>query len=241
MCITCLLLGIGRIGMKIIVVSLLVYISTWFRTHRSIQLEIVALRHQLGVYQRSVRRPLIKPEDRAIWSWIARRWSGWKEALRIVQPRTVMIWQKKRFRAHWTRLSRAGKSGRPAVSKEVRAIIVRISKSNPGWGSPRIVGELQKLGIQVAKSTVEKYRVKCRKPPSPTWKAFIENHLKDLVSIDFFTMPTVRFKVLFVLIVLAHHRRKVIYFNVTEHSTSQWTAQQIVEAFPWDTAPKYLQ
>ena len=151
-----------------------------------------------------------------------------------------MIWQKKRFRAHWTRLSRAGKSGRPAVSKEVRAIIVRISKSNPGWGSPRIVGELQKLGIQVAKSTVEKYRVRCRKPPSPTWKAFLDNHLKDLVSIDFFTVPTVKFKVLFVLIVLVHDRRKVVHFNVTEHPSSQWTAQQIVEAFPWETAPRYL-
>ncbi|MCP4410626.1 MAG: transposase family protein [Gammaproteobacteria bacterium] len=226
--------------MKIIVVSLLVYISTWLRTHRSMRIEIVALRHQLSVYQRSVRRPIIEPEDRVIWPWIARRWSGWKEALIIVQPRTVMAWQRKRFRAYWTKLSRAGKVDRPALSKEVRALIVRMSKSNPGLGSPRIVGELQKLGIQVAKSAVEKYRVRCRKPPSPTWKAFIDNHLKDLVSIDFFTVSTVKFKVLFVLIVLAHHRRKVIYFNVTEHPTSQWTAQQIVEAFPWDTAPRYL-
>lgn len=204
------------------------------------QMEIVALRHQLSVYQRSVRRPIIKPEDRVIWSWIARRWADWKEGLIIVQPRTVMAWQKTRFRAYWTKLSRAGKSGRPALSKELRALIVRMSKSNPGWGSPRIVGELRKLGIEVSKSTVQKYKVSCRKPPSPTWRAFLDNHLKDLVSIDFFTVPTVKFKVLFVLIVLAHHRRKVIHFNVTEHPTSRWTAQQIVEAFPWDTAPRYL-
>lgn len=172
MCVRCFLLGIGRIGMKTIVVPLHVYISTSLRTQRSMQMEIVALWHQLGVYQRSVHRPIIKPEDRVFWSWITRRWSGWKEALSIVQPRTVMAWQKKRFRAHWTKLSRAGKSGRPALSKEVRPLIVRMSKSNPGWGSPRIVGELRKLGIEVSKATVEKYKASCRKPPSPTWRAF---------------------------------------------------------------------
>ncbi|MCP4945857.1 MAG: transposase family protein, partial [Planctomycetaceae bacterium] len=115
-----------------------------------------------------------------------------------------------------------------------------MSEDNVGWGSPRIVGELRKIGIDVAKSTVEKYRVRSRKPPSPTWKAFLNNHVKDLVSIDFFVVPTVRFKVLFVLVILAHHRRRIVHFNFTEHPTSQWTAQQIIEAFPWDTAPKYL-
>ena len=107
-----------------------------------------------------------------------------------------------------------------------------MSKSNPGWGSPRIVGELRKLGIEVSKSTVEKYKASFRKPQSPTWRAFLDNHLKDLVSMDFFTVPTVKFKLLFVLIILAYHRCKVVHFNVTEHPTSQWTAQQIVEAFP---------
>lgn len=115
-----------------------------------------------------------------------------------------------------------------------------MSEANAGWGSPRIVGELHKLGIDVAKSTVEKYRVRSRKPPSPTWKAFLNNHVKDLVSIDFFVVTTVRFKVLFVLVILAHHRCKVVHFNVTVHPTAHWTGQQIVEAFPWDTAPKYL-
>ena len=115
-----------------------------------------------------------------------------------------------------------------------------MSEANTGWGSPRIVGELRKLGIDVAKSTVEKYRARSRKPPSSTWKVFLNNHVKDLVSIDFFVVPTVRFKVLFVLVVLAHHRRRVVHFNITEHPTAQWTAQQIIEAFPWDTTPKYL-
>ena len=119
-------------------------------------------------------------------------------------------------------------------------MIRTISSANPLWGTPRIVGELGKLGIKVAKSTVDKYRVRSRKAPSPTWKAFLQNHIHDVVSIDFFIVPTIRFKLLFVLLVLAHSRRKVIHFNVTEHPTAQWTAQQIVEAFPWDSAPRYL-
>jgi hypothetical protein len=119
----------------------------------------------------------------------------------------------------------------------VRALIRQISRANPGWVSPCIVGELRKLGIEVAKSTVEKYRVRTRKPPSPTWRAFLNNHFEDMVSIDFFVVPTVRFKVLYVLVVLSHHRRQVVHFNVTTNPTAQWTGQQIVEAFPWDTAP----
>lgn len=137
-------------------------------------------------------------------------------------------------------MSKHGKAGRPPVSNEIRALIREISAANVGWGSPRIVGELRKLGIDVAKSTVEKYRVRPSNPPSATWKVFLDNHVRDLVSIDFFVVPTVRFKVLFVLVILAHHRRRIVHFNVTEHPTAQWTAQQIIDAFPWDTAPKYL-
>jgi transposase InsO family protein len=113
-------------------------------------------------------------------------------------------------------------------------------QSNPTWGSPRIVGELRKLGIDVAKSTVKKYRPKVRKPSSPTWKVFLHNHVQDLVACDFFTVPTVTCQVLFVFIMLAHERRRIVHVNITEHPTAQWTAQQIVEAFPWETAPRYL-
>jgi putative transposase len=127
-----------------------------------------------------------------------------------------------------------------AVAKEVQSLIHRMSLANPTWGVPRIVGELRKLGIHVAKSTVEKYRARPRKPPSPTWKAFLKNHVQDLVSLDFFVVPTVTHKILFVLLILAHHRRRVVHFKVTEHPTAQWTAQQVVEAFPWNEAPKYL-
>jgi transposase InsO family protein len=200
----------------------------------------VALRHQLTVYQRSAKRLRIHAGDRLLWSWLSRLWAGWQKVLIFVQPRTVIAWQHRRFREYWAKLSRSGKPGRPTVSKEIRALIRTLSKANPLWGSPRIAGELRKLGIEVAKSTVEKYRVRTRKPPSPTWKAFLNNHVKELVAIDFFVVPTLDFGVLFVLIILAHDRRRVVHLNITEHPTEQWTAQQIVEAFPWDEAPRYL-
>jgi putative transposase len=143
-------------------------------------------------------------------------------------------------RDHWRRLSQPGKPGQPAIAREVRDLIRTMWQANPTWGAPRIVGELRKLGIAVAKSTVEKYRVRLRKPPSPTWKTFLKTHTRDLVTLDFFVVPTVTFRVLFVLVILAHERRRVVHFNVTEHPTAPWTAQQIVEVFPWDKTPRYL-
>ncbi len=175
-----------------------------------------------------------------MWSWLARLWPGWQAALAFVQPRTVIVWQCRRFRDHWRRLSQKGKPGRPAIAKEVRNLIRDMSQANPTWGAPRIVGELRKLGIDVAKSTVEKYRVRPCQPPSATWKIFLKNHVTELVALDFFVVPTVTYKVLFVLLILAHERRRVVHFNITEHPTAQWTAQQVVEAFPWDEAPRYL-
>ena len=174
------------------------------------------------------------------WSWLSRRWPSWRDALVFVRPATVIALQRKRFRDHWARISRTGKPGRPPISNEIRELIRKVSGANPLWGTPRIIGELGKLGIRVAKSTVDRYRVRPPKPCSPTWKAFLKNHVTDLVSIDFLVVPTIRFKLLFVLVVLAHARRKVIHFNVTENPTAQWTGQQIVEAFPWDSAPKFL-
>ena len=153
----------------------------------------------------------------------------------------MLAWHPQRFRGHWRRLSEQGKPGRPAVAKEVRALIQAMWQANPTWGSPRIVGELRKLEIDVAKSTVERYRLRPPKPPSsPTWKTFLANHVQDLVALDFLVVPTVRHTVLFVLVILAHHRRRVIHFNVTAHPTAEWTAQQVVDAFPWDEAPRYL-
>ncbi len=130
--------------------------------------------------------------------------------------------------------------GRPAIAKELRQLIRTMSRANPSWGAQRIAAELAKLGIEVAKSTVEKYRIRVRRPPSPTWRAFLANHAPDSISLDFLTVATVRFEVLFVLVVLAHDRRRVLHFGVTAHPTAAWTAQQVVEALPWETRARYL-
>ena len=184
-----------------VVSILLTSIATWFRSRLSLQMELIALRHQVAVYQQSISRPKLRPADRFLWVWLSRLWPGWQDALEFVQPRTVIAWQKQRFRDYWRRLSQSGKPGRPAIAKDVRELIRDMWRSNPTWGSPRIVGELHKIGIEVAKSTVERYRPKNRKPSSPTWKAFLANHVKDIVACDFFTVPTARCRVLFVF----HH------------------------------------
>ena len=225
--------------MRAVLVALAATLRASFRSRAALQIEVLALRHQLAVYQRRGDRACIKVADRLLWAWLSRTWSGWRNALVFVQPSTVIAWQRRRFRDHWAHLSRP-RSGRPAVARELRELIRKMSTANPGWGSPRIVGELAKLGVALSKSTVEKYMVRPRKSPSPTWRAFLENHVKDLVATDFFVVPTVSFKVLFVFVVLAHARRRVVHFNVTEHPTAQWTAQQISEAFPWTTAPRFL-
>ena len=211
-----------------------------FRSRAALELEILALRHQLAVYQRTCTRPRLKPADRILWSWLSRIYSGWRDALVFVQPQTITAWRRRKFREHWTKLTRSGKLGRPATAKEMRDLIRRMSSANPLWGSPRILGELSRIGIVVAKSTVEKYMIRRRKPPSPTWRAFLKNHVTEIVAIDFFVVPTVRNQILFVFLVLAHDRRRILHFNVTSNPTAEWTAHQIVEAFPWERSVKYL-
>ena len=211
-----------------------------FRSRASLQIENLALRHQLGIYRRTCRRPRIRPRDRILWGWLSRVWPGWREAIVIVRPETVIAWRRKKFREYWTKLSRSGKPGRPAIPKEIRDLIRRMSLANPLWGAPHIVGELKKIGITLPRSTVAKYMVRHRKPPSQSWKSFLKNHIADMVAVDFFIVPTVRNQVLFVFLILAHHRRRVLHFNITTNPTAEWAAQQIVETFPWDSAPRYL-
>ena len=126
------------------------------------------------------------------------------------------------------------------MSRKVRELIRQMSRANPLWGAPRIHGELLKLGIEVSQATVSKYMVKPEHRPSQSWRTFLTNHASDIVSIDFFTVPTATFKVLYVFLVLDNARRKIIHFNVTTNPTAAWTGQQIAEAFPWETAPTYL-
>jgi transposase InsO family protein len=201
--------------------------------------ENLALRQQLIVFQRRARRPRLKTKDRAFWLWLARSWDGWRESLIVVKPATVVRWHRQGFKYYWAWKSRH-KGERPAVAPEIRDLIRRMSRANPLWGAPRIHGELLKLGIDLSETTVAKYMIRHPKPPSPTWRAFLDNHLKDLVSVDFFTVPTVTFRILFVFLVLSHDRRRIVHFNVIEHPSAEWTGQQLIEAFPWNTAPRYL-
>ena len=206
---------------------------------RDIALENLALRQQLAVFKRKCPRPRLRRMDRFFWVWLFRSWKDWHRTLVIVRPETVVAWHRKGFRLFWSWISRR-KSGRPEASPAIRGLILKMTAANPLWGAPRIHGELLKLGITISERSVSRILPRRRRPPPQTWKTFLDNHLNQLVSIDFFTVPTATFRVLFVFVVLAHRRRRVVHFNVTEHPTAAWTAQQILEAFPDDTAPRYL-
>ena len=158
----------------------------------------------------------------------------------IVKADTVVAWHRKGFRLFWTWKIHRGKRGRPSVPQEVRNLIRMMSRNNPRRGAPRIHGEVLKLGIEITEPTVAKYMVRHCRPPSQTWRTFLDNHVKSMVSVDFFTVPTFRFQILYVFLVLAHDRRRILHFGVTAHPTAEWTAQQLREAFPWDSAPRYL-
>jgi len=195
-------------------------LSSLFRTRAALQLENLALRHQIGVLQRSVKkRPRLTAADRILWAWLCGVWSDWRAALVIVKPETVIAWHRKGFRLSWTWKIRHGQVGRPAVPREVRDLIRKISRENPLWGAPRIHGEPLKLGIDIGETSVGQYMLRHRKPPSQTWRTFLNNHVKSLVSVDFFTVPTMRFQVLYVFVerVTGSIRREcldhVIVFN----------------------------
>jgi transposase InsO family protein len=220
---------------------MLAVVSSAMKSRAALQLENVALRHQIGVLQRSAKKRLrLNNSDRLLWIGLSRVWLEWRSVLLIVKPDTVIAWHRKAFRMFWTWKVRRGNPGRPAVSAEIRALIRHMSRENPGWGAPRIHGELLKLGIDIGETSVSKYLVRSRKPPSQTWRTFLQNHLQSLVSVDFFVVPTIRFQVLDVFLVLAHERRRIVHFAVTAHPTAEWTAHQLREAFPWESAPRYL-
>lgn len=226
--------------MRTILFLLFATLRDTFRRRAALQLELLAQRQQLAVLTRKTARPCLRSADRLFWVLLSRLWPGWRRALMIVRPETVIAWHRKGFRLYWTWKSRRGKSGRPPASVEVRALIRRMSRENPLWGAPRIHGELLKLGFEVSEATVSKYLTRQPKPPSQTWRTFLLNHVECLASIDFFVVPTVRFNLLFAFIVLRHERRHIVHFAVTAHPTAAWIAQQITEAFPWDTAPRFM-
>src|SRR5256886_9027353 len=221
--------------------TLLLSLRDCFRARAFLQAEILALRHQLLVLQRSNRGHKLRLgwADRVLWVWLSRLWNDWRSALLIVKPETVIAWHRRGFRLYWRWKSRH-RDGRPTVSPEVRHLIRRISLANPRWGAPRIHGELLKLGIDVCQATVAKYMVRPRRPPSQTWRTFLANHIRQVMAADFFVVPTATCRLLFVLVILAHERRRIVHVAVTAHPTAAWAAQRFREAFPWDQAPRYL-
>jgi putative transposase len=209
------------------------------RTHRELALENLALRQQLAVWKARQPRPRLTESDRIFWVLLSRLWTSWRHSLLVVQPQTVIGWHRQGFRRYWAWKSRR-RSGRPVIDTELRDLIRRMSRANPLWGAPRIHGELLKLGLAVSQATVSKYMLRSRRPPSQAWQTFLKNHAGDLMALDFFTVPTATFRVLFVLVLLTHSRRRLVHFNVTEHPTAEWTARQLLEACAQEEAPRYL-
>ena len=211
------------------------------KSRRNLLFENIALRHQLLVLSRSAHRPRWKPVDRVLWVWLSLVWSRWRNALRLVQPDTVIYWHRQGFQLFWKWKSRARNVGRKSVAPETVALIRQMSGANPLWGAPRIHGELLKLGITVAQRTVSKYIVRQPRLSSrQTWTTFLRNHLGEMVSVDFLVVPTLNFRVLYVFVVLSHVRRKILHFHVTAAPSARWAAQQLREAFPFSSPPKYL-
>ena len=192
-----------------------------------------------GVKRRRGQRDRFTTGDRVLWAWLSQRWHGWRAALHVVQPATVLAWHRRGFRLFWTWKSRH-RTGRPGVPADVRALIREMSTANPLWGTPRIHGELLKLGISVSESTVAKYLRRHPRPPSQTWRTFLTNHASQIMAADLFVVPTVTFRLLVVLVILAHDRRRLVHVAVIEHPTAAWTAQQLRNAFPENEPPRYL-
>jgi putative transposase len=205
-----------------------------------VALENLALRHQLLVLQRSVGRPRLSRWDRIFWVWLSRLWAGWRTTLVIVRPATVLAWHRRGFQLYWRWKSRPNPVGRPRLDAELRTLIRRMARENPTWGRRRIQAELALLGYAVAELTVAKYMHRTSPRPSSTWRVFLATHARDIVAVDFFLVPTLTFRLLFVFVVLRHDRRELLHLNVTDHPSAVWTARQLVEAFPEDTAPRYL-
>ena len=219
--------------------TIVLFLRTLLRDRAELAMENLALRQQLAILEQTAKRPQLRKRDRIFWVWLSRLWAGWRTALVIVQPDTVVRWHRQGFKLYWRWKSRR-EAGRPKIDTEIRRLIRRMSRENPLWGVPRIQSELALLGYTVAESTVAKYKIRRPRPPSQTWRAFLDNHICDIVAVDFFTVPTATFRILFTFVVLRHDRRHVVHFNVTAHPTAEWTAQQIVEAFPFDDAPRFL-
>ena len=214
-----------------LLMSFLTCLSVFFRSRYNLSLEILALRQQLGVLKRKHTRPQLRARDRMFWIRLRRFWPSWSKVLVIVKPETAVAWHRAGFRLFWRFRSQSKSFGRPKINAEVRAVIRRMVKENPSWGAPRIHGELLKLGFQVSERTVSRY-IRHLSPPDQArklWASFLRNHREVIAVMDFFTVPTITFRVLYCFFVIEHGRRKMLHFNVTEYPTGSWIVQQLRE------------
>ena len=210
-----------------------------FRSRAALELKLIALQHQLAVLRRQrPGRPQLSSLDRLLWVWLYQIWPQVIDTMVLVKPATLVEWHRKGFRLYW--LWRSRRPGRPKTGAEIRDLIRRMSRANPLWGAPRIHGELLKLGIKVSQATVGRWMPWRPKVPSPTRRSFLHNHLPEIAAIDMFVVATATCRLLYALIVLNLDRRQVVHFEVTQNPTQDWLSHQMTEAFPWDTAPRYL-
>jgi transposase InsO family protein len=215
-------------------------VLAFFRSRKEQAVVELALRQQLATYAQEQSKPRLTPLDRAFWVALSRIWPGWKEALVIVEPDTVIRWHRKGFRLYWRATSKRG-PGRPPITEEARELIRRFALEN-GWGARKVHAELGRLGFAVSLATVLRYLPK--RPPDlgkqQRWITFLRNHKDVIAGMDFFVVPTVRFRLLYVWFVIDHGRRRIVHFNVTTNSTAQWVIQQLREAFPDTSSSRYL-
>jgi transposase InsO family protein len=218
----------------------LIILAAPFKSKSRLEAENAALRHQLIVLRRKLpgRAPLTNT-DRWFLVQLYRWFPSILQVVTIVRPETIVRWHRAGFRCYWRWKSRP-RGGRPQIDPDLRALIRRMSIQNPLWGAPRIHGELLKLGFEVGQSSVDKYMVKRRGPPSQGWRTFLRNHAPNIAAMDLFVVPTISFDLLYVFVIVRLDRRELVWINATTNPTAEWIARQLTEAFPWNEAPRYL-
>ena len=214
--------------------------AAFFRSRNQQAVVELALRQQLATYAQTGSKPRLTPLDRTFWVVLFRFWSHWRDTLVIVKPDTVIRWHRKGFLLYWRAISKRG-PGRPPIPEELKALIRLLADEN-GWRTRKILAELEKLGFSVGLATVSRYLPKRAPDPGKQqrWITFLHNHRDAIAAMDFFTVPTVTFSILYVFFVIHHGRRKILHWNVTDHPTAEWVTQQLREAFPFVEAPNYL-
>ena len=213
------------------------------RARRSLLIENLALRQQLAAIKRRHPRSQLGRLDKLLWVVIRQFWSQWKKALIVVTPETVVRWHQAGFRLYWRLISKVKKPiGRRQAPKQVRQLIFRMVAENTTWGAPRIHGELLMLGFDISERTISRWMKQAPRDSEPAkrWGAFLKNHREAIAAMDFFTVPTITFGVLYCFFVIGHDRRRILHVNVTKHPTSGWIIQQLREAFPFEASHKCL-